>query len=232
MELRTLSTEAEERARLSGGASNSSTLYELTRDVLLARTVPGGTLVDVGCGRGALYRYVAGHIREYLGVDLVEYPGFTGGEGVRFIKADIDGGCTTLADECADAVCSLETIEHLENPRAFARELVRLAKPGGIIVITTPNQLSVLSKLSLVLKNQFVHFQERPGLYPAHLTALLEEDLVRISRENQLLEVEVHFTGEGRIPLTARHWPTWLTARQGWRGRAFSDNVLVVGRKP
>ena len=59
---------------------------------------------------------------------------------------------TRLPDGWADVVTALEVIEHLENPRAFCRELARVAKPGGWVVVTTPNQLSLLSLLSLVVK--------------------------------------------------------------------------------
>src|SRR5206468_2548548 len=130
----------------------------------------------------------------------------------------------------ADVVCCLETIEHVENPRALARLLSRLAKPGGLVIVSTPNQLSLLSKLSLVVNNEFVHFRERPGLYPAHLSALLECDLRRIAAELGWRDVGIAFSGDGRVPGTARHWPRWLAARQPWRGRAFSDNIVLSAR--
>jgi SAM-dependent methyltransferase len=180
-----------------------------------------------------LYRHLAGYAGRYVGVDIIRFDGYPDHPGVvEFHRANLDSGRAELPDNLADVVCSLETIEHVENPRAFLRELVRLAKPGGAVIVTTPNQLSLLSKLCLLLKNEFVHFQERPGLYPAHLSALLEIDLVRMARENGLAEVETAFTGEGRVPGTSHHWPRWLGARGGWRGRAFSDNVLLFGRKP
>ena len=49
---------------------------------------------------------------------------------------------------------------------------------------------------------------------------------MRILRECGLRDVEVIYTDQGRVPLTARHWPGFL------KGRAFSDNLGVVGRKP
>jgi hypothetical protein len=98
--------------------------------------------------------------------------------------------------------------------------------------VTTPNQLSLLSKLGLLTKNEFIHFQERPGLYPAHISALLEIDLLRMCRENGLETTAVRYSGRGRIPFTRRDWPSPLRAREGARGRAFSDNILVAARKP
>ena len=132
-----------------------------------------------------------------------------------------------MPDNYAEVVCSIETIEHLENPRNFMRELVRITAPGGTIVVTTPNQLSLLSKLTLVFKNQFNAFQETPGCYPAHITALLEIDLRRIAAECQLTDIQIHYTDAGRIPGIDRNWPHFL----GCKGRLFSDNVILSAIK-
>jgi SAM-dependent methyltransferase len=182
-----------------------------------------GTIVDVGCGTGRLFSFVRNLCDRYIGADIVPYDSFPA--GAQFVKADLDIGTVPLPDASAEVVVSVETIEHLENPRAFMRELTRLAAPGGWIAITTPNQLSLTSKLSLVLNNQFVAFQEAPGLYPAHISALLEIDLVRLAREIGLVDTTVVHSNSGRIPGTARKWPRWCN------GRAFSDNVMMIGRK-
>jgi 2-polyprenyl-3-methyl-5-hydroxy-6-metoxy-1,4-benzoquinol methylase len=235
--------DVETRARQSQGSS-SNPVYEMVARVLAKRHPGGGVLVDVGCGAGKLSSFVCGfgaplqehrcdrpkgenpQAHRYIGVDAVRYDGFPA--EAEFIPLDLDAGKVPLADAFADVVCAVETIEHLENPRAFVRELVRLTKPGGLVVVTTPNQLSLLSKLTLVLKNQFNAFQEAPGLYPAHITALLEIDLIRIFTECGLTDIQTDFTNHGRLPFTPWHWPKSL----GFRGRAFSDNVLCIGLKP
>jgi 2-polyprenyl-3-methyl-5-hydroxy-6-metoxy-1,4-benzoquinol methylase len=212
----------EERARASRGAS-AGAIYELVARTIRARHGGGGTLLDVGCGAGALGDVVGGHFDRYLGADVVRYEGFP--SGGTFLEVDLEAGRVPWPDAAADVVAAVETIEHLENPRAFVRELARLARPGGLIVVTTPNQLSLLSKLTLVLKNQFNAFQEAPGLYPAHRTALLEVDLLRIARECGLADPTIRYTDSGRLPFTACHWP------RGFRGRAFSDNVLLAATR-
>ena len=128
---------------------------------------------------------------------------------VEFHPIDLDAGRVGLPDGSGDVVSGVETIEHLENPRAFVRELVRLTKPGGRVVVTTPNQLSWLSKATLLLKNNFNAFQA--GSYPAHITALLEIDLRRIAAECRLADVAVVYTRRGRIAGTPWHFPRWLT---------------------
>jgi 2-polyprenyl-3-methyl-5-hydroxy-6-metoxy-1,4-benzoquinol methylase len=216
-------SDTERRARLSEGCSHPA-IYAGVAAALGAVHRSGGTLVDVGCGSGALWNVLSPAFARYVGVDIVKYDGFP--IDAEFVTGNLDDGQLSLADDYADVVASVETIEHLENPRAFMRQLARVVKPGGVVIVSTPNQLSLLSKLTLVVKNQFNAFQEAPGLYPAHLTALLEIDLLRIARECGLVEPTIHYTNSGRIPFTPIHWPRWL------RGRRFSDNVILMARKP
>lgn len=213
----------ESRARLSEGSSHPA-IYAAVLEALRTVHSGGGTLVDVGCGSGSLWAVLRSTFDRYVGVDVVRYPGFP--PAADLFVANLENETPALLDQCGDVVVSVETIEHLENPRAFMRKLVRLAKPDGVVLVTTPNQLSLLSKMTLVLKNQFNAFQERPGLYPAHLTALLEIDLLRIANECGLMQSTIRYTNSGRIPFTPLNWPRWLG------GRAFSDNVILVARKP
>jgi 2-polyprenyl-3-methyl-5-hydroxy-6-metoxy-1,4-benzoquinol methylase len=219
-----VSPTAEERARRSGGAS-AVAIYQMVATAIKRRHPGGGFLLDVGCGSGEFRTFAKDHFATYSGADIVKYPGFP--EGAPFHRIDLDAGRVPIADNTADVVVAVEAIEHLENPRAFARELTRLAKPGGWIVVTTPNQLSLLSKLTLVLRNEFNAF--RAGNYPAHITALLEVDLRRIAQECGWREVEIVYTTRGRVPGVGWHWPN-LVSR--CFPRSLSDNVLVIGRKP
>jgi 2-polyprenyl-3-methyl-5-hydroxy-6-metoxy-1,4-benzoquinol methylase len=191
--------------------------------VLQQNAVSGGVFADIGCGQGNLYNFIKDKCDRYIGVDVVKYEHFP--EILEFRTVNLDSGKVDLPDNFADVVCSVETIEHLENPRAFVRELVRLVKPNGLVMVTTPNQLSLLSKLTLILKNQFNAFQEAPGLYPAHITALLEIDLIRIFTECGLNNIKIAYSNCGRTPFTAKNW------HNSFSGLSFSDNLICVGQK-
>lgn len=214
----------EERARLSLGSSGEA-IYRMVADAVAERVAAGGTLVDVGCGSGKLWPFLRARFGRYVGVDAVRYDGFPA-DG-EFVAADLDAGAVPLPDASADAVVAVETIEHLENPRAFVRTLARLAKPGGWVFITTPNQLSLLSRATLLARGE--HNAFRDASYPAHITALLEVDLRRIAAECGLQEVFVRYSGSGRLVLTGAHYPRWVSRL--WP-RGLSDNVLLAGRKP
>jgi len=221
--------DVEERARLSNGISYG-VIHDAVFAALAERNVHAHCLLDVGCGIGNLRARLRGICERYIGTDAIRHGGFPA--DAEFVATDLETGRVALPNDSCDVVACIETIEHVENPRALMRELVRLAAPGGWIVLTTPNQLSVQSKLNLLAKNEFSHFRELPGFYPAHISALLEVDLARMCRENRLEDVAVRYSGHGRMPFTPRDWPRPLRANEGARGRAFSDNVLVIARKP
>jgi 2-polyprenyl-3-methyl-5-hydroxy-6-metoxy-1,4-benzoquinol methylase len=214
----------ESRARLSLGTSDNA-IYAMVANALSRRGVSGGRLVDVGCGRAQLWRMLSSRFDDYCGLDAVRYDGFP--QDAEFRQVDLDAPEWPLHDGDADVVTAVETIEHLENPWAFVRSLARIVKPGGWIVVTTPNQLSVLSLATLVVKRRFSAFQD--AMYPAHRTALLESDLQRMARAAGLEEIDFAHSHHGRLPLAGWHYPAFL-ARQF--PRALSDNVLLIGRRP
>jgi SAM-dependent methyltransferase len=217
-----IATELDRRARQSLGRSDSA-IHDVVARVLVEQNATG-TLADVGCGTGELWRALRDRFTRGIGFDAVRYGGLP--DDLEFCIADLDAARLPIPDASVDVAAAVEVIEHLENPRAFVRELVRIVRPGGWVVVTTPNQLSVLSLLTLVLKSRFNAFQD--AAYPAHRTALLEVDLCRIARECRLREVRIEYTHQGRVPLTARHYPTALARLAPKR---LSDNVVLIARR-
>ncbi|MGL4424511.1 MAG: class I SAM-dependent methyltransferase [Gemmataceae bacterium] len=215
-------TSVEDRARQSRGQS-SQFIHRMAADLLGTKTPSGKTVLDVGCGQGDFFAHLQPLGVRYAGADVLRYEHFPA--GADFYAIDLSTGRIPCPDHSFAIVAAVETIEHVENPRAFLRELVRLCQPGGWILVTTPNQLSFLSKMTLVLKNEFNAF--RANSYPAHLTALLEVDLRRIAAECGLTDVQIQYTKQGRIPGLARSFPRWLSRLAP---RLFSDNVALIGR--
>lgn len=212
----------ESRARQTLGRAHPA-IHHLVADLLAARGA-GGVLADVGCGTGDLWRATRGRFQRGVGVDAIRYDGLP--DDLPFVAADLDGGRLPLDDAAVDVAAAIEVIEHLENPRGFMRELARITRPGGWVVVTTPNQLSALSLLTLILKGSFSAFQDRD--YPAHRTALLEIDLRRIAAESRLDAVEIAYSRWGRLPLTGWHYPEAIARL--WP-RRLSDNVALIARR-
>ncbi len=100
--------------------------------------VPGGRLLDVGCGNGRFLRSMRVLGWNVQGVEL-------SADGVRVCrKADLpvhhgDVVSAALTAESFDVITVRHVIEHIPEPRPFMRELVRVLKPGGRLIMETPN---------------------------------------------------------------------------------------------
>jgi 2-polyprenyl-3-methyl-5-hydroxy-6-metoxy-1,4-benzoquinol methylase len=211
-----------DRARASLGQAHPAIHATVLR--LLESRGARGTVADVGCGTGDFCGPASALFERIIGIDAVRYPGLPA--AIEWHCADVDDAALPLETSSVDAAVAIEVIEHVENPRALCRELARVTRPGGHVVVSTPNQSSLLSILTLLVKGQFPAFQE--GEYPAHRTALLPIDLCRIFTENGLVQIEVAYTGHGRLPLSGAHYPPAVAAL--WP-RGLSDNVAIVGHK-
>jgi SAM-dependent methyltransferase len=66
--------------------------------------------------------------------------------GNDFVQANLDA-TLPWPDQTFDAVISTEGIEHLENHYSFLRELNRVLKPGGTLILTTPNITALRSRV-------------------------------------------------------------------------------------
>ena len=77
---------------------------------------------------------------------------------LSFSKAD--ASTLPLDDAVADLYVCLETIEHLQNDRAFLQEVVRVLKRGGLFICSTPNRL-VTNPGKTIAKKPFNPFHIR-----------------------------------------------------------------------
>lgn len=66
----------------------------------------------------------------------------------------------------ADRVLLVETLEHVEAPWTLLRISARLVKPGGVLVVTTPNIMTLRHRLELLARGQLTSFRPQE---PQHL---------------------------------------------------------------
>jgi SAM-dependent methyltransferase len=109
-------------------------------------------VADVGAGRGALSLRLAGFLGG-KGLDprahvfpCDQIPASFEVETLECRQTGADGRLP-FADASFEATVSIEVIEHVEDQFAFLRELVRVTRPGGLILVTTPNTLHMVSRL-------------------------------------------------------------------------------------
>ena len=214
-------------AKLSGGVS-SEAIHSMICRVVEAKELRGKVL-DFGAGVGDLTRRLLAMKRfdHVAAADIVTSPADLEG-AVEWTVHDLN---VTFPghDSAFDVVVASEVIEHLENPRFVMREIYRILRPGGTVLVSTPNNESWRSLLSLMVRGHYVAFCE--SSYPAHIVALLRQDLSRIFSEAKLALPEFYYTGEGGIP--CKPSITWQRISFNFlKGRRFSDNILAVANKP
>ena len=210
-------------ARASLGTSGDP-IYDAALATIRAQNISGRVL-EFGAGTGTLISRLTseGHAGTLTGANLLPRPAEIP-DAVNWIQADLNSSLP-CADAWFDAVISTEVIEHLENPRAVFREFSRLLKRGGRLLLTTPNQESIRSLASLIVRGHHVAFLDES--YPAHLTALVRRDLARLCLETGFEPPQFSYTNHGAVP----KWTsvTWQSISFGMlRGRLFSDNILMV----
>jgi 2-polyprenyl-3-methyl-5-hydroxy-6-metoxy-1,4-benzoquinol methylase len=127
-------------------------------------------ILDLSCGGGATARmlrekgcwvvateysqppFLGDHIQRVGGVDL--------NEALPFKAATFDG------------INLIEAIEHIEHQAQLVREIGRVLKKDGVVIISTPNVLNVVSRLRFLFTGFLrgrvrpVHYSKKPGQAP------------------------------------------------------------------
>jgi 2-polyprenyl-3-methyl-5-hydroxy-6-metoxy-1,4-benzoquinol methylase len=221
--LQTLEEQRLHAAEASGGAS-SDVIYDRIVEIIQESDLRGRVL-DYGAGIGNLTRRLWGlrRFEQITGADILPRPQDLP-SAILWYSLDLNHG-EVVPPASFDVVIAAEVIEHLENPREVAREWYRILKPGGMLVLSTPNNESIRSLVALLIRGHYVAFDD--GCYPAHITALLRKDLMRILSETGFSDVRFQFTNVGGVPKMPA--VSWQRASFGLlKGCRFSDNVIAT----
>jgi ubiquinone/menaquinone biosynthesis C-methylase UbiE len=121
------------------------------------------SVLDVGCAYGNFLLMLNAMLGkpadvELVGVDLHEgsmvygrafaeaVPGY---QNCRYEVADLSQGLP-FEDDSFDAISLNDVLEHMDDPAGTLRELMRVVKPGGAIVISTPLRTSLFKRLARI----------------------------------------------------------------------------------
>jgi 2-polyprenyl-3-methyl-5-hydroxy-6-metoxy-1,4-benzoquinol methylase len=203
------------------------------RDVRFLRYVPGGSVLDVGCGDGSWLASLKNLGWKVEGTDFD--PEAVRVASQRGLNVHVGG----LEDQgyppnSFDAITLSHVIEHVPDPEGTIRECVRLLKPGGRLVLFTPNASS--------LCHQFFRQDWRGLEPPRHLHVFsfnsMRTLLDRVGFQEVSIRPDIGTSVTYESYLLWRNAPRPLPAvRQNWRSipswRLFAGlQSLLVGLVP
>ncbi|MGY4771068.1 class I SAM-dependent methyltransferase [Kribbella sp. CWNU-51] len=167
-----------------GGAGTGYSEYEDQEQEYLAtfredvrrirEFVPSGRILEVGCGYGYFLQCALDAGFDAYGIDLS--PAAVKWAATRHpgrVFCGLLEEVPEIQDQKYDVIFGSHLIEHLTEPSEFLREAGRLLRPGGLVVMVTPNIKSLLARAS---GSRWVSFKipEHVSYYdPATITTLL-----------------------------------------------------------
>lgn len=176
----------------------------------LAPRCAGRRVLEAGCGEGYGADLIAGVAAEVVAVD---YDAATVAHvRTRYPRVGIRHGnlaALPLPDAAVDVVVNFQVIEHLWDQPGFIAECARVLRPGGLLLISTPNRITFSPGRDTPI-NPF-HTRE---LHAAELTALLTDGGFTMESMNGL------FHGAALRALDARHGGSIIDAQVA---RAVAD---------
>lgn len=157
------------------------------------------TVVDLGCGEGALSQRLHDLGYDVIAVD-VDAAAF-GAEGPNFEALDlndrdaVDRWIASRDNHPPELVLAVEVIEHLPCPWDFLAACRKLCGPDTRLVLTTPNVGSWWSRLWFFLTGELWGFNPESWDDPGHIHAITVTEMQGMLRDNGLRCLDIRPAG-------------------------------------
>lgn len=215
-------------------------LHEQITKKLRSMLPIGSKILDFGAGEGALSQRLSDMGYTVIAVDVNEKDFKAKNVEFKKLNFNIRHEMDTFLENNLtgfDAVLGIETIEHIHDPWQYVDDLLSMVKENGLILITTPNTASWLSRFIFLFTGRFHQFGDGDLSYghiapitPWELKMILEtKNLKNISVEEAGTLPTIYITGINKLLLINL---LALIFRPLMRGILNGWCIMATARKP
>lgn len=110
-------------------------------------------ILDLGCGRGDLLNVFNSLGFDIYGADIAKSNIEVSSENIQYF--DFNTETYKYPDNMFDVIYSKSVIEHISNTDHFIKEQIRILKPGGMLILLTPDWNSQMN----IFYNDYTHIR-------------------------------------------------------------------------
>ena len=172
-------------------------------------------VLDFGCGSGEGTAAMAAHATSIVGVDIAEGAithAAMNNAAPNIAYERIDGP-VSRQDGGFDVVCSFQVLEHVPDPAAYLAEARRLLRPGGTLLLTTPDRRTRLGRWQRPWNRWHLREWDPDGLGDLLREQLADVEVLTMSGRPEVIELELRRTRRLRwltLPVTLPVMPDRL----------------------
>lgn len=128
----------------------STPWHNFVKSILRKEDISGKIVLEIGCGRGGFSSYLIQQFPDITKLYACDYSESAleisrmktlNRSKITWMKQDIQA--LTFPAHSFDTIISCETIEHVPHPHKALKELNRVLKPGGKLILTCPNYFNL-----------------------------------------------------------------------------------------